>query len=104
MIVSLQLKALLINFIYGFVLFFLSYINYLFIKKEASILKILITLLFMFDYAIVYLVIFYKLTSGIFHIFYLFLFVLGYYIAYKIKTKKLLFKLYNKLKNKIPKK
>ncbi len=104
MIVSLQLKALFINFIYGFVLFFLSYINYLFIKKEATIVKVLITLLFMFDYAIVYLIIFYKLTSGIFHIFYLFLFIVGYYIGYLVKSKRVPLKIYNKLKEKIPKK
>ena len=104
MIVSLQLKALLINFIYGFILFFLSYINYIFIKKEAPIVKVLITLLFMFDYAIVYLIIFYNLTSGIFHIFYLFLFILGYYVGYVVKTKELIFKIYNILQTKIPKK
>ena len=104
MIVSLQLLALLINFLYGFILFFLSYINYLFIKKEPVLVKILITVVFMLDYTFVYLVIFYRLTSGIFHIFYLFLFILGYYTAYKFKVNGILKKIFNLIVKKIPKK
>lgn len=81
----LQLLTIVINVIYGFILFFITYLNYLFIKDEPVIVKILITLVFMLDYTFIYLIIFYKLTSGIFHIYYLPAFMLGYYIAYKLK-------------------
>lgn len=104
MIVSLQLISLLINFIYGFILFFLSYINYLFIEKEPLLVKILITLVFMLDYTFLYLIIFYKLTSGIFHIFYLFIFILGYYVGYIFKINSVFKKTIDLIIKKIPKK
>ncbi len=86
MTVSLQIISLLINFIYGFILFYLAYLNYIFIKKEPILVKFLITILFMLDYFFVYIIIFYKLTNGVLHIFYLFLFVLGFYLGYILKV------------------
>lgn len=100
--VSLQIISLIINFIYGFSLFYLSYLNYLFIKKEPLIVKILITLVFMLDYTIIYLIIFYKLTSGMMHIYYLLLFILGYFIGYKVKDKNIIKKI--KLSKRVVKK
>ena len=97
--VSLQIISLIINFIYGFSLFYLSYLNYLFIKKEPLIL---ITLVFVLDYTIIYLIIFYKLTSGMMHIYYLLLFILGYFIGYKVKDKNIIKKI--KLSKRVVKK
>ena len=83
--VNEQITALCFNFIYGFIIYYAVIINYLFIKNEVLIVKLLITSLFLIDFTIIYLMIIYKLNYGMFHIYYLIAFVLGYILSLKIK-------------------
>ncbi|MBR4230768.1 MAG: hypothetical protein IKR74_01250 [Bacilli bacterium] len=83
--VNEQITALCFNFIYGFTIYYAVIINYLFIKNEVLIVKLLITSLFLIDFTIIYLMIIYKLNYGMFHIYYLIAFVLGYILSLKIK-------------------
>lgn len=81
----MQLLLLIINFIYGFIIFFATIINYYFIKNETRLVKFLLTTLFTLDFTILYLIIVYKINYGIFHFYYLLAFLLGYYFAYNTK-------------------
>lgn len=80
-----QLLALLINFIFGFIMFYINVINYKFIKEETLVFKVLISLIFMIDYTIIYLLIFYKCFSGVLHPYYFLTFSLGYFFGYTLK-------------------
>lgn len=80
-----QLVMLGVNFIYGFLIFFVAIINYSFVKNETIIVKLLLTLLFALDFSILYLIIVYKINCGIFHFYYLIAFAAGFLLAYFIK-------------------
>ena len=81
----LQLLMLCINYIYGFCFFYIILINYNFIKNEVLLLRIIITVLCIMDITILYLIIVYKFTYGVFHIYYLITFILGYMNAISVK-------------------
>ncbi len=80
-----QITALCFNFIYGFIIYYAVIINYYLIKNEVLIVKLLITFLFLIDFTAIYLIIIYKLNYGMFHIYYVIAFVLGYILSIKVK-------------------
>ncbi len=76
-----------ISFIYGVLFFILSLLNYKLFNKFSLFFKYLVTLLFSFDIAIIYLLIVYKINYGIFHVYYLIFTILGFLVAYKLKNR-----------------
>lgn len=82
------LLILFINFIYGIVFFYLSILNYKLFFKDQALIKLIMFILFTIDNVFIYLIIIYKLNYGIFHIYYLFCFIMGFllanYIMYKM--------------------
>lgn len=86
---SAQMQLLLIgvNYIYGVLIFFITIINYFFVKNETVLVKLLLTLLFALDFTILYLIIIYKINYGIFHIYYLVSFAFGFYSGFFIKKR-----------------
>ena len=92
-----QLIILLFNLLYGVIIYFITIINYYFIKNEVIIVKIMISTLFVIDFTFIYLLAVYKINYGIFHIYYLFTFILGYLIGNIIKKHVKLTKFYFKI-------
>lgn len=88
----------LLNFLYGILFLFLSLLNYKLFSSEDKIIKSIIYILFIFDNAIIYLIILYKINYGVFHIYYFIYFIIGFIFAYYIKNKVL--SLCKKIKNK----
>lgn len=80
-----QLLLILVNIVYGIIIFFVSLFNYNIIKNEPIIVKFLLTILFAVDFTIIYLVLIYKLNYGIFNYYYLISFLIGYYLGFYIK-------------------
>jgi hypothetical protein len=80
-----QLIVLLFNFLYGIIIYFITIINYFFIKNETTIVRIMISILFIIDFTFIYLLSVYKINNGIIHIYYLFTFLIGLFIGYIIK-------------------
>ncbi len=83
------LLILFINFIYGIVFFYLSILNYKLFFKDQALIKLIMFILFTIDNVFIYLIIIYKLNYGIFHIYYLFCFIMGFLLANYIKYKML---------------
>lgn len=81
-----QITALCFNFVFGFIIYYAVILNYLFIKNEVLILKILISFLFLIDFTVLYIIIIYKLNYGLFHIYYIIVFVLGYILSITVKN------------------
>lgn len=84
---DLQLILIIVNVIYGFIVFYLCLLNYKMIRNEPIILKLFITSLFTMDLCFVYLVIIYKLTGGIFSLYYLVSFIIGLLLGYSVKKR-----------------
>lgn len=82
----MQLAMLSINLVYGFIVFWVVILNYFFIKNETILVKVLLTSLFSLDFTILYLILIYKINNGIFHLYYLLAFGIGFYLGYKLKS------------------
>ena len=99
-----QLLLIVFNFLYGIITLIGIYLNYLFIRNESLLIKILVSLLFALDYSFFYLVIIYKINYGIFHLGYLVFFVFGMIFAFcvkkRVKKTKCILKIIDRLKKK----
>ena len=89
MTASLQLLTLGASFLYGFLFYYLMKINYRFIKNKKKFYQSLITILFMYNIVLLYIIIIFKLNNGIFHIYFFIMIILGFYVNLKLTQKML---------------
>ncbi len=82
-----QFISLLGSFIYGVVVFYLNKFNYKLIKDVNIIFKLIISILYVFNISLIYVLFLYKLNNGILHI-YNILFMLVGYILFLVKERK----------------
>ena len=85
---SIQVKTLIVSFSYGILLSYMiiSHYKYLFLSRLWY--KILFSILFIFDYTIIYFLILRVINNGIFHIYFLFILVVGYIFGLGLIKKK----------------
>ena len=86
---SIQIKTLIVSFIYGILLSYIiiSHYKYLFLSKLWY--KLILSIVFIFDYILLYFFILKIINNGVFHIYFLILLVLGYLFGIRlIKSKK----------------
>ncbi len=74
----IQLMCLIVSFIYGIFIYIASKFNIKVIKNKNIIIKSIINILFIFNISLGYVVILYYLNSGILHIYFILLMILGY--------------------------
>ena len=79
----IQLLSFLLSFVFGILFALLNEINNELIKLKKSIIKIIITFLFVLNMSLLYLLIIYKFNNGIMHIYFLVFIILGYIVSYK---------------------
>ena len=77
---KIQIISLFYSFSYGVIFYFLNIINEKFSIKN-KVLNIIILFLFIIVNALLYITILYKINFGIFHIYFLFMLMIGFYIA-----------------------
>lgn len=88
MILSIQLQVLTISFIYGILFSYLLKLQYRFLFNGKLLYKIFINFLFIFDNCLLYFIILKIINNGMFHIYFLFLLILGYLLGnYLLKNK-----------------
>ena len=85
---KIQLITLGISFLYGFFFLYLYKINYRIIKEKKRFYQSLITILFMYNIVLIYIIIIFKVNNGIFHPYFFIMMILGFYLNTKL-TKKL---------------
>lgn len=83
-----QLQVLTVSFAYGILFSYLLKMQYKFLFESKLFYKILITLLFIFDNCLLYFLILKTINNGIFHIYFLFSFILGYLFGNYLTKKK----------------
>ena len=76
---NIQLLTLSISFLYGFIFYYLFKINYIIIKHKKRFYQSLITILFMYNIVLIYIIIIFKINNGIFHLYFFIMIILGFY-------------------------
>lgn len=87
--INLQIFCFCFSFIFGFIYYFLSTYNIKYVKNLHIILSTIITLMFIVNCVLVYLIVLYKINSGVFHVYFFFMIFLGYALGsyvYKIMS------------------
>ena len=82
-----QLISLLSSFLYGIILYYLNKLNNNIIKKKNLLIKLIISLLYLFNVSLLYVCFLYKLNNGVLHI-YNILFMLTGYVLISVKERK----------------
>ena len=73
-----QVISLSSSFVYGVLLYYFNNINYRVIRKKSIISKLLISILYLFNVSIIYVIFLYKLNNGILHIYNVLFILIGY--------------------------
>lgn len=84
---NLQLISFLVSFLFGLIFYFLTYINFKLIKDLKKIFQHLLTFIYVIDMTIIYIIIFYHLNKGYFHIYFIFTVFIGFIIGFLINKK-----------------
>lgn len=82
-----QIIVLLISYLYGFFFFYLYKLNNKIIKKTNKLYRSIITILFMYNIVLLYIIIIYKANNGNFHIYFLLMLILGFFTSIKFTKK-----------------
>ena len=96
---KLQIISFIVSFLFGCFFYLTSFLNFKLIHKFSKILKYFITILYVLDIALLYILLMYKINSGIIHIYFVLVLFLGFFLTSlygkklqkicKIKKKKL---------------
>lgn len=84
---KIQIIALLVSFIYGCLFFLLAKINNKIIEKQKKIYRSLISILFMCNIVLLYIIIIFKINNGKFHIYFFIMITLGYIFSIHLSQK-----------------
>ena len=84
---NLQLISFLVSFFYGILFYFLTELNFKLIKDLKLIIKHLLTFIYVLDMTIIYVIIFYKLNHGYFHIYFIMMVIIGFITGYFLNSK-----------------
>lgn len=87
MTAKIQLIALALSYLYGFVFYYLYKLNYQIIKNKKRFYQSLITILFMYNIVLLYIIMIFNINSGIFHPYFFIMIALGFYTNIKISKK-----------------
>ena len=78
--INIQIKTLLVSFVYGIFFSFFLELNYKFIYSDKKIFKIIISFLIVILNVLLYFIILKKVNNGIFHIYEILSLSLGFII------------------------
>ena len=84
---SIQLLTFLISFIFGIIFYYLTVLNFKLINDLKKYLIHIITFIYVLDMVIIYIIILYHLNKGYFHIYFIFMVMIGYLIGYILNKK-----------------
>ncbi len=85
---KVQIVSFIFSFIFGMFFYFTSLINYKFIKKYSKCLKYIISIIYIIDITLIYILMMYKINYGVIHVYFIIVLFIGFYLA-SIYSKKL---------------
>lgn len=99
-----QIIVLLFSYFFGFLFFLLSKLNNKIINKQKRVYRSTISILFMCNIVLIYIISIFKLNNGNFHIYFFLMLILGFYSGFILSNKMLNNVKYRSLLEKIKKK
>lgn len=79
---SLQLLSFLVSFLYGMFFFLVTVFHFKVVQKYPVIFQYFSSFLFILDVVLIYLILFYHLNDGVFHIYFIFFVFLGFFVMH----------------------
>ena len=79
-----QIIVLLFSYFFGLTFYFLNCLNKKIIQNMKKESRSFITILFMYNIVLIYLICLYKLNHGMFHFYFLILLILGFLSGFKL--------------------
>lgn len=79
---NIQLISLSISFLFGILFYYLSLFNFKIINNLKRYIKHILTSIYVLDITIIYVIILYKINNGYFHIYFIFMVILGYFVGF----------------------
>ena len=97
---KIQLISFLFSFIFGGFFYLTSKLNYRLIWKFSVLFRYLITIVYILDIALLYIMFMYRINNGIIHIYFLLMLFFGFFVTgiFSKKLKKICKTKGNKLK------
>lgn len=83
----IQLFCLVVSFLYGIFLYYANKFNVKVIDNKCILLKIIISMLYLFNISLLYVCFLYKINGGILHIYFVVLIILGFVLTCVKKRK-----------------
>lgn len=84
---NLQLISFLVSFIYGIIFCLLTNLNFKLIKDFKLYIQNILTFVYVIDMVIIYIIIFYYLNKGYFHIYFILMVFVGYFVGFLVRKK-----------------
>lgn len=84
----IQLFCIVVSFFYGYFLYYFNNFNYKIIENKNILIKIIISILYVFNVSLVYVVFLYYINNGILHIYFILFIIIGY-LGASVKKRKL---------------
>ena len=84
---NLQLISFLVSFIFGIFFYYITILNFYLIDNFKLIIKHLLTFIYVIDMAIIYIIIFYHINKGYFHIYFILMVLVGYIMGFLLNKK-----------------
>ena len=84
---NLQLISFLVSFIFGIFFYLLTNLNFKLIKDLKKYIQHILTFLYVMDMIVIYIIIFYHLNKGYFHIYFILMVFVGYLVGFIIYKK-----------------
>lgn len=84
---NMQLLSFLVSFIFGIIFYFLTIINFKLIEHLKKYVQNILTFIYVLDMIIIYIIIFYNLNKGYFHIYFILMVFVGFFFGYLINKK-----------------
>lgn len=88
---KIQIISFIFSFIFGIFFYMTSLLNYRLITKYPKIIKYIITIIYVLDIALLYVLFMYKINYGVIHIYFVIVLFLGFFVSslYSKKIRKL---------------
>lgn len=78
---KIQIISFIFSFIFGILFYLTSKLNFNFIKKYNVIFRYLITIAYVLDVSLIYIICMFKINYGIIHIYFVLILFLGFFLA-----------------------
>jgi len=79
---NMQLISFLVSFIFGILFYFVTILNFKLIENLKRYVQHILTFIYVIDVTIIYIIIFYHLNKGYFHIYFILMVFVGFFIGY----------------------